>query len=138
MNLGTPSLSFAPEANVTFRESALPFDNIVKNWLSDNHDYHEVSRNRSSRSVTFKRACSAGTSTSPSPELLEAVAKKLLKCPKCKGQIGTAENYKAKLTDEVQAEGRTGRVFVSEEVTLVCYKCGSETRVDNWKACLQG
>jgi hypothetical protein len=136
MNLGTPSLSFAPEASVTFRESAMPFDDIVKDWLSDNRNYHEVLRNRSLRSVTFKRVCNAGTSTSPSPELLEAVAQKSLKCPKCKGRIGTVENYKAKLTGTVPAEGQAAGAFVSEQVTLVCYKCGSETRVDNWRACL--
>lgn len=137
MNLGTPNLSFAPEATVVFRESALPFDTIIKDWLSDNPNYYEVSNNRASRSATFGRFCNSGTSTSPSPELSEALAQKLLKCPKCKCQISTAENYKAKLTDKLQGAGQTIREFVSEEVTLICYKCGSETRVDNWRAHLQ-
>jgi len=129
MNQGTPSLSFAPEANVIFRETALPFDSVIKGWLSDNPNYYEISQNRSQRSATFRRSCNPGTSTTPSPELVEAIAHKLLKCPKCKCQVGAAENYKARFTDGPQA----GRTFVSDKVTLVCYKCGSETRVDNWK-----
>lgn len=136
MNLGTPGISFAPEANVIFRESVMPFDDVVKSWISDNHNYYEVSRNRSLRSVTFRTSCNAGTSTSPSPELVEAIARKLLKCPKCNCQVGTAENYKAKLADRLVG-GRTIKVFVSEEVTLVCYKCGLETRVTDWKAHLK-
>jgi len=138
MNLGNPSVSFAPEAKVIFKESAMPFDNIVKSWLSDNPNYFEVSQNRSSRLVTFKRSCNSGTSTSPSLDLLEAIAQKLLKCLKCKCQVGTAENYKAKLVDRLKEGGQTTTEFVSDEVTLVCYKCGAETRVDNWKAHLVG
>jgi len=133
MNLGTPSVSFAQETNVIFRESTVPFDTIVKDWLSDNHNYLEVSQNRASRSATFKRACNSGTSTSPSQELLDAIAHKLLRCPKCKCQVATAENYKARLTAGPHTEGMGTRTFASVEVTLVCYKCGSETRVDNWK-----
>ncbi len=134
MNLGTPSLSFALVADVVFRESSLPFDTIIKDWLSDNNNYSEISRNRLSRSATFKRCCNSGTSTCPSPELMEAIARKLLKCPKCKCQVGTAENYKAKLVESPQDGGQSSMVFSSEKVTLVCYKCGSETRVDNWRA----
>ncbi len=134
MNQGTPSLSFAPEVNVVFRESVTPFDYVVKDWLSDNRNYVEVSQNRASRSAIFKRSCNSGTSTSPSIELQEAIARKSLKCPKCKCPVGTAENYKAKLSDESQTKGTTTMAFVSEEVTLVCYKCGSETRVGNWRA----
>jgi hypothetical protein len=129
MNQGTPSLSFAPEANVFFRETALPFESAIKGWLSDNPNYYEISNNRSSRSAIFKRSCTPGTSSTPSVELVEAIARKLLKCPKCNCQVSAAENYKAKFTEGPQAN----RTVVSDEVTLVCYKCGSETRVDNWK-----
>lgn len=134
MNQGTPSLSFAPEVTVVFRESVTPFDYAVKDWLSDNRNYVEVSQNRASRSAFFKRSCNPGTSTSPSLELQEAIAHKLLKCPKCKCPVGTAENYKAKLSNESKAQGPTTTVFVSEEVTLVCYKCGSNSRVGDWRA----
>jgi hypothetical protein len=137
MNLGTPSVSFAPETEVLFRESVMPFENVVRGWISDNPNYYEISKNRSSRSATFKRSCNSGTSTSPSLELVEALAQKLLQCPKCKSRVGTAENYKAKLTDRPRAGGQIAGAFISDEVTLVCYKCGSETRVDNWKAHLR-
>jgi hypothetical protein len=134
VNLGTPNLSFAPDVNVTFRESAIPFDTIIRDWLSDNRNYVEVSQNRASRSALFKRSCNSGTSTSPSPELRDALSRKLLQCPKCKFPVGTAENYKAKLSAGPRGREPATAVFVSEEVTLVCYKCGSETRVGNWRA----
>ncbi len=136
MNQGNPPVTFAPEATVTFRESEVPFDKMVESWLSDNPKYHVVSKDVTSRLVTFRNSGSRDTGTSPSPELLEAVAGNMLTCPKCKRRIRTAENYKAKFIDIVQAGGQTVRQFLGDEVTLVCYKCGSETRVDNWKAFL--
>lgn len=53
--------------------------------------------------------------------------------PKCNRRVVAAEHYKAKFTDKPQAEGQAIRQFLGYEVTLVCYKCGSETRVDNWR-----
>jgi hypothetical protein len=133
MNLGTPPVTFAPEAAVAFRESPVPFDQIIMDWLRDNPKYQEVSRDRTLRLVTFKNPGNRDTGTSPCPELLQAVAGNRLKCPKCGRQVRTAENYKAKFTDKILAGGQPSRQFLGEEVTLICYKCGAETRVDNWR-----
>jgi hypothetical protein len=138
MNSGNPCVSIDPEAIVIFQESDLPFDNLVGAWLSDNPKYHEVSKNEAMRLVTFRNFGVIGMGTSPNLELLDAVASGLLKCPKCKRSIRTIENYKVTFTDRLQAGGQTMRLFVSDEVTLVCYKCGSEKRVNNWRDHLKG
>lgn len=133
MNLGNPCVSIDPEARVIFPASDLPFDNLVKAWLSDNPKYHEVSKNEAYRLVTFQNFGVMGTGTSPNLELLAALASRLLKCPKCGGSVSATENYKARFTDSPQAAGQPIRQFVSDEVTFVCYKCGSENRVSNWR-----
>jgi len=44
MNLGTPPVTFAPEAAVTFRESPVPFDQISWTGFATTPKYQEVSR----------------------------------------------------------------------------------------------
>jgi|SRR5271157_372022 hypothetical protein len=138
MNVGNPGVTIDPEACVIFPASDLPFDNLVKAWLSDNPQYHEVSKNEALRFVTFRNFGVIGTGTSPNLELLAALASKLLKCPKCGGSVSATEDYKARFTDSPQVEGQPIRQFVSDAVTLVCYKCGSENRVSNWRNHLRG
>ncbi len=138
MNSGNPCLSVDPEASVIFRANDLPIDTSAKAWLSDNPTYHQASKNEDLRLATFKNFGVTGMGTSPDVALLEALASRLLKCPKCKRSVSTTEHYKATFTDSPQAGGQTIRRFVSDEVTLVCYKCGSEKRVTNWRDHLKG
>jgi len=133
MNLGNPCVSVDPEASVVFPESDLPFDNLVKAWLSDNPRYHEVLKDEAHRSATFRNFSVTGTGTGPDLELLGALASRILKCPVCGGSVSATENYKARFADSPQAVGQPIRQFVSDEVTLICYKCGSESRVGNWR-----
>jgi hypothetical protein len=138
MNSGNPCVSIDPEVSVLFQESDVPVDNLVRAWLSDNPNYHEVSKNETLRLVTFRNFGVVGMGTSPNLELLDAVASGSVKCPKCKNSIKATENYKAAFTDSLQRGGEKMRLFVSDEVTLVCYKCGSEKRVSNWRDHLKG
>jgi hypothetical protein len=133
MNVGNPSVSFDPKACVIFPASDLPFDNLVTAWLFDNPAYYVVSKDEAYRLATFRNFGVTGTGTSPDPELLAALASRLLKCPKCGGSVSATENYKARFTDRPQAVGQPTRQYVSDAVTLVCYKCGSEIRVGNWR-----
>jgi|GEM_PF-3521425 hypothetical protein len=134
MNVGNPCVSIDPEACVIFPASALPFDALVKAWLSDNPAYHEVSKNEPLRMVTFRNFGVAGTGTGSNDELLAALASRLLKCPTCGARVSATENYKARFVDAPRAAGPPLRRFVSDEVTLICYKCGSENRVGNWRS----
>ncbi len=138
MNFGNPSISIDPEACVIFPASDLPFDNLVNAWISDNPKYHEVSRDKVNRLVTFRNFGVTGMGTNPNLELLAALASRILKCPKCGSSISATENYKARFTDGPQAVGQAIRQFVSDAVTLVCYKCGSENRVSNWRDHIKG
>lgn len=138
MNVGSPCVSVDPEACVIFPASDLPFDNLVKAWLSDNPTYHAVSKDEAYRLATFRNFGVTGTGTSPNLELLAALASRQLKCPKCGRSVSATENYKARFTDSPQPVGQPIRQFVGDEVTLVCYKCGSENRVGNWRDHLKG
>ncbi len=54
MNTGDPCTSIDPQTTVLFRASEEPLDKLVKDWLSDNPKYHEVSLNKPLRIATFR------------------------------------------------------------------------------------
>jgi hypothetical protein len=134
MNCGTPCNAVEPELDVSFTSSKRPLELVIKDWLSDNPNYQELFRDGSARVVRFRTLEAGNANSGPLDEFQSAMASKLLNCPKCKQPILASENYKAKYSYTAAVPGGLEvRRYVSEEVTLVCYKCGAETRVDNWR-----
>jgi DNA-directed RNA polymerase subunit RPC12/RpoP len=134
MNCGTPCNAVEPELDVSFASSKRPLDVMVKDWLSDNPNYQELFRDGTARVVRFRTLVAGSANSGPLSEFQSAMAGKLLNCPRCKSPILASENFKVKYSYKAALPGGLEvRHYVGDEVTLVCYKCGAETRVDNWR-----
>lgn len=134
MNCGTPCNAVEPELDVSFASSKRPLDMMVKDWLSDNPNYQELFRDGTARLVRFRTLVAGSVKSCPLTEFQSAMASKLLNCPRCKSPILASENFKVKYSYKAAVPGGLEvRRYVGDEVTLVCYKCGAETRVDNWR-----
>jgi DNA-directed RNA polymerase subunit RPC12/RpoP len=134
MNNGTPCNAVEPELDVSFTSSRRPLELLIKDWLSDNPNYQELFRDGTARVVRFRTLLAGCTSSGPLSEFQSAMANKLLNCPKCKSRILASENFKVNYSYKTAVPGGLEvRQYAGDEVTLVCYKCGAETRVNNWR-----